>query len=214
MTGALLIVGAGGLGREVLEATRAAGATGLWRVVGFLDDAPPAERVDGVPVLGGLDDVGRYPDAHVVVCVGSATRNHMRRTVVERLALPPERYANVVHPSAVIPAATRLGNGTIVLAGVIATTPVSVGSHVTVMPGTILTHDDEVASFATFASGVRLSGGVRVGEGAYLGAGAVVREHLAIGAWATVGAGALVLEDVPPGEVWVGAPARRLRAAP
>ena len=32
------------------------------------------------------------------------------------------------------------------------------------------------------------------------------------GAWALAGMGAVVLDDVPPAEVWVGVPARRLRA--
>ncbi len=99
------------------------------------------------------------------------------------------------------------------LAHCVLTASVRVGAHVAVMPHTVLTHDDVVEDFATLAGGVRLGGAVRVGRGAYVGAGALVREHVSVGAWSLVGMGSAVLGDVPPGEVWAGAPARRLRAA-
>jgi acetyltransferase-like isoleucine patch superfamily enzyme len=101
-----------------------------------------------------------------------------------------------------------------VLAHTTLTASVRVGSHVAIMPHVTLTHDDQIEDFVTIASGVRLGGGVRVGFGAYLGAGALVREGVSIGAGALVGMGAVVLRDVPPGEVWAGSPARRLRPGP
>ena len=99
------------------------------------------------------------------------------------------------------------------LAQAVLTAAVRVGAHVAVMPQTVLTHDDVVQDFATVASGVRLGGGVRVGRGAYVGAGVLVREYAVIGDWSLLGMGSTVLGDVPPGEVWVGSPARRLRPA-
>jgi hypothetical protein len=81
------------------------------------------------------------------------------------------------------------------------------------MPQAVLTHDDDVADFVTIAAGVRLGGGTRLARGAYIGSGALIRQHTAIGAWSLVGMGSAVLGDVPPGEVWVGSPAHRLRAA-
>lgn len=47
-------------------------------------------------------------------------------------------------------------------------------------------------------------------RGASIGAGAVILPGLRIGAGAMIGAGAVVTRDVPPGETWVGNPARRL----
>lgn len=211
MTSALVVVGAGGLGREVVAAVRA--GAGDWHLAGFVDDVVPAgTEVYGLPVLGPLSDIGRWPDASVVVCVASPGRNRARRDVVHRLALPPERYASVVHPAAVLPLGSTVGAGSVVLAGVIATTPVDIGRHVIMMPATVLTHDDEIEDFSTIAAGVRLAGGVTVSEGAYVGSGALVREHVTIGPWSLVGMGSVVLEDVPAMEVWVGAPARRLRS--
>ena len=101
-----------------------------------------------------------------------------------------------------------------ILAGTVATASVVVGNHVAVMPGVILTHDDVIDDYATITSGVRLGGGVHVGTGAYLGAGILVRENVTIGPWAMIGMGSVVTHDVPAGELWLGTPARYLRAAP
>ena len=39
-----------------------------------------------------------------------------------------------------------------------------------------------------------------------------VREGVTVGVWSLVGMGSVVLRDMPPGEVWVGGPARFLRS--
>ena len=208
----LLIIGAGGFARETAQAVRDAGGTDL---LGHLDDnaALHGTEVDGVPVLGGCDLVHDLSRARVVVCVGNPRDYAARARLVRRLGLPADRYATVVHPMASVSRTSEIGPGSVLLAHCALTAAVRVGAHVAVMPQVVLTHDDVVEDCATIASGVRLGGGVRVGRGAYLGSGALIREGTTVGAWSLIGMGSAVLGDVPPGEVWVGSPARRLRAA-
>jgi sugar O-acyltransferase (sialic acid O-acetyltransferase NeuD family) len=217
LTEPLVLVGAGGFGRETAEVVRAinaAAATPRWNLLGFLDD--DRERwgtsVSGTPVLGGLDELGGLPDAAVVICAGHPGNFTSKKRIVERLALAPERYATLVHPAAVIPESCPLGVGTVVLAGVVATADVRVGAHVGLMPHVVLTHDDRLDDYVTAGAGARLAGAVHVREGAYLGSGSLIRENLTIGPWALVGMGAVVTHDVPRGEVWAGTPARYVRA--
>lgn len=222
MTVDLLIAGAGGFARETAAAVRAVcaarSAAGLgppWRLLGFLDDNPALHGThrSGLPILGGLSSLDRYPDAQVVVCVGSPRDYGVRARIVARLGLAAGRYATVVHPSASVGAGCTVGPGSVLLAQTVLTADVTVGAHVAVMPQVVLTHDDVVEAYVTIASGVRLGGGVRLAAGCYVGAGALVREGVTVGEGALVGMGSVVLRDVPPGEVWAGNPARRLRPA-
>ncbi|MGW7528389.1 acetyltransferase [Streptomyces sp. NPDC054783] len=208
----LLIVGAGGFARETAQAVRDAGE---FKLLGHVDDNPALRgtEVDGVPVLGGCELVHDLPDAQVVICVGNPRDYAARARLVRRLALPADRYATVIHPTAVVSATSEVGPGSVLLAHCVLTATVRVGAHVAVMPQVVLTHDDVVEDCATLASGVRLGGGVRLERGAYVGSGALVREGTTVGAWSLIGMGSSVLGDVPPGEVWAGSPARRLRAA-
>ena len=212
----LLIIGAGGMGRETAEAVRAINRESpAWDLLGFLDDGLAARGepviVDDLPVLGPIADVSLFPDARVVVTIGSPQNFLSRRRIVRALELSSDRYATIIHPAAVIPCSAMVGPGTVILATAVATSPVVIGAHVMVMPAVVLTHDDRVEDFATLASGVRLAGGVRIGEGAYIGAGALIREQRSIGRWALVGMGAAVTRDIPAGQVWAGIPARYLR---
>ncbi|MGE0737479.1 MAG: UDP-3-O-(3-hydroxymyristoyl)glucosamine N-acyltransferase [Alphaproteobacteria bacterium] len=56
-----------------------------------------------------------------------------------------------------------------------------------------------------------ISGSTKIGDAATLGGRVGVADHRAIGAGATLAGGAAVFQDVPPGEVWSGYPAKPLR---
>ncbi|MFF4029034.1 acetyltransferase [Streptomyces sviceus] len=211
MTG-LVIVGAGGFARETAQAVRDAGE---FELLGHLDDDPALHGtdVDGVPVLGGCDLVHDLSEARVVICVGNPRDYAARARLVRRFGLPEERYTTVIHPTAAVSSTSEIGPGSVLLAHCVLTAAVRVGAQVAVMPHVVLTHDDVVEDYATLTAGVRLGGGVRLERGAYVGSGVLVREGTTVGAWSQIGMGSAVLDDVPPGEVWVGSPARRLRAA-
>ena len=213
----LVVVGSGGFGRETVEAVRAINAERrTWDLLGFLDDDPTLHgtEIDGVPVLGPIDDARtRFESAQLVVCTGHPGNYFSRRSIVERLGLPPGRYGTVVHPAASVSTTSKVGHGSVLLAHVVATASVRIGAHVAVMPGVVFTHDDRVDDYGTFGAGVRLAGRVHVEEGAYVGSGSLVREDRTVGAWSLVGMGAVVTKDVPAAEVWAGVPARFLRSA-
>nr|WP_174267593.1 NeuD/PglB/VioB family sugar acetyltransferase [Nocardioides zeae] len=204
----MLVVAAGGLGREVASIAE---DRGEHATIAFVDDDPRlwGHHVSGRPVVGGLEVVVERTDAAVVVCAGSGAA---RRRIVDRLTLlgvDPERFARVVDPG-VRWAPWVVGPGSVVLAGAVLTTDVEIDDHVVVMPHVTLTHDVVVESFATLCAGVSLGGGVRVGGGALLGMNASVREGVRIGSDAVLGMGSVLLEDLPPGETWAGIPAHPL----
>ena len=211
----LVVIGAGGFARETAEAVRQLNeVTNTFELRGYLDDDPVLHGclVDGLPVLGSTSALASMPAAQCVVCVGNPRDPAARHRVVERLGLPEDRFATVVHPTVVLPRDARVGAGSVLLAGVVLTAAVTVGRHVAVMPHVVCTHDDVIEDFATLGAGVRLAGHVRVGAGAYVGSGALVREGLTVGSCALVGMGSVVLHNVPAGQTWAGVPARRLLA--
>jgi sugar O-acyltransferase (sialic acid O-acetyltransferase NeuD family) len=214
--GDLVLVGAGGFGRETAEAIRVLNGHGAaWRLLGYLDDDPRqcGKLVEGAPILGGRDALSLMPRVSVVVCTGRPSDYTSRLRIVAALGLPPERYATIVHPAAAVSQSCLIGHGSVLLAHVAVTAAAHIGAHVAIMPHVTITHEDLIEDFVTIASGARIGGGARICRGAYLGAGAIIGEHRTVGEFSLVGMGAVVTRDIPPREVWAGVPARRIRAA-
>ena len=80
--GDLVLIGAGGFGRETAQAVHALNGAGA--------------------VLGGKDLIGELPDASFVVCTGRPGDYVSRLRIVADLDLAPERFATIVHPSAAV----------------------------------------------------------------------------------------------------------------
>ena len=216
MTTPLVLVGAGGFGRETVELIRAINTVDpTWDLLGFVDDSPDLAGTErsGLPVLGPIEWLHANPNAHATLCLGSPSTNGLRRAVARRLDLPSDRYATLVHPAAVISPSVEIGVGTVVHATTVCTADIVLGSHVEIMPAVVLTHDDLVGDFVTFGAGARVAGGVTIEDEVYVGSGACIREGLSVGAGALVGMGSVVTRSIPAGEVWAGSPARRLHSS-
>ena len=193
----LLLIGAGGLAREVLEITRLLQGT---TVSGILDDNETliGTSISGVPVLGKI----------VLICVANSKNPRRRLEIANQINIDPDRYFLAIHPTASIGASVKIGRGTIILSMCSVTADVVIGQHCVIMPNVVMTHDDIIGNGTTFGAGCTISGNVVIGEGAYIGSGAHVRERLQIGSGSVVGMGSSVLRDVPSNEVWAGSPAR------
>lgn len=205
----VVIFGAGGLGREVLETVRALAAVGHDIVcVGFAIDPGFAvpEAIGGLPVRCGLEAYLGQPDLHFVIALGEPAAR--RRAALTVSGAVGSRFANVIHPAATIGAIGSIGAGTMVLGPASITTEVTIGSHVLINPMASVAHDCVLADFATLSPAVALAGGVLVGEGAELGTGAVVLPRQKIGRWSRIGAGAVVTRPVTANTTVVGVPAR------
>ena len=208
----LVIIGAVGTCLDIAEA---AAASGAFTVRGFLDDGLPSGHMTpyGLPVLGGTADVSRFPDALFVNGIGSPASYRAKPGFVDRLGLPLERFATVIHPTSVVSATARLEPGCAILAQCSIGSGVCVGAHTVMLQQCVIGHDSRIGAHSIFAAGVVVSGSVDIGCNCYLGAGAAIRNGMRIGAGALVGVGSAVVSNIPAAEVWYGNPARCGRGA-
>lgn len=214
MTIRLAILGAGGFAREVLDVVEAINAVApqAFHVEGFVSEraADWGQVLNGVPVVGDWAwfDAARRRDVQVVCGIGNPA---VRKRVIGRSAQLGLRYATLVHPRATLTRWVKLGEGSIVTAGVVLTNNIEVGVHVHLNLNVTVGHDAVLGDFCTVAPGVNVSGNVTVGEGCDLGTGAAIIQKLTIGAWSVVGAGAVVNKDLPANCTAVGVPAKVIK---
>ena len=211
--GPVVIIGAGGLGREVLEILKARNRiTPAYNILGFIDDNKEikGKTVNRYQTLGGLDWLeGKASDGLSCICaIGACVA---RKKVVQRLQEMGMNFCNAIHPSVVMGDFIELGRGVIIGAGSVLTVNIKIEDHVFINKSCSIGHDVTIGRYCTINTSATVSGGSRLDEGVYVGAGATLIQEVSVGSWATIGAGAAVIGDIPDGVVAVGVPARPIK---
>jgi sugar O-acyltransferase (sialic acid O-acetyltransferase NeuD family) len=195
----VILQGGGEHARVVLDTLLATGAEVL-----ALFDPKYSGELFGIPQLGKYDP-GFTPEAKAVVAIGD---NALRREVARQTC---HAFTVVIHPTAVASRFCQIGEGSMLLHGVIVQARVQVGKHVIINTGACIDHDCSLADYVHIAPGCTLCGTVQVGEGTLVGAGSVILPGIKIGNWSVIGAGSVVTRNVPDGVVVAGNPARLFR---
>jgi sugar O-acyltransferase (sialic acid O-acetyltransferase NeuD family) len=214
MTTPLIVIGAGGFGREaldVVEAINGSSATPEFEVLGVIDSGPSDVNLRrlaarGIAWLGTFDELSSIDSAAVRYLIGIGNPE-VRQRVDRDLTSRGFEAATVVHPSASIGSASVIGAGSVVCGGVQLSTNVKLGRHVHVNPNATVGHDTELENHVSINPAAVISGDVVVESGSLIGAGAVVLQGLRVGRASTVGASACVTRDVAVGAVVKGVPA-------
>ncbi|HEX4123132.1 MAG TPA: hypothetical protein VHY37_00275, partial [Tepidisphaeraceae bacterium] len=111
----LIIVGAGGHGKVVLDIVRAAG---VHKAVGFVDaDTTLAGKtVAGLPVMGPMNVLLKLRQQGVRQAIVAIGDNRTRLRYAEMLRGQGFELANAIHPSAVVAESARLGRNVVIAA--------------------------------------------------------------------------------------------------
>ncbi|AWB96949.1 acetyltransferase [Agromyces badenianii] len=210
----VVVVGAGGFGREVLdvlEALNEGSPAARYVVDGVIDDSPSELNLSrladrGYRYLGSLDEyLARGGAARYVIGIGAP---QIRARVVMKIGDRLSPIDPIVHPKANFGSRVTLGAGSVVCAGVSMTTNISSGDHVHVNPNVSVGHDSMLGDYVSLNPGCAISGDVVIGDRVLVGTTAAILQGLTIGADAVVGAVACVTRDVAVGQTVIGVPAR------
>jgi sugar O-acyltransferase (sialic acid O-acetyltransferase NeuD family) len=205
----VVILGAGGFGREVLDIFVAENrASKKWEILGFVDDDVElhGKVLNGYPVLGSFDWF-KTIDPKEIKVIAAVGDNRVRRKVVDKAKERGLEFCSVIHPTVTLTPFVTFGEGVIATAGVIFTNQISVGNHVIINLDVTIGHDTVIEDFVNLNPGVHINGNNRIEEGAYIGSGAVTIQDISIGKWSIVGAGAVVVKNIPDRVLAVGVPA-------
>lgn len=199
----LLVIGAGGHAKVVIDAALDAG----FEIAGVVGEPGGRSEVLGLPVSHSCEGIAA--DGFIVAIGDNAARS---RAFEEHIAagLTP---ISVIHPSAVISSRATIGAGTFAAAGAIVNVDAVIGLDAILNTGCTVDHDCVVGDHALIGPTASLCGGCRVGAGTLLGAGASLIPGTSVGDWSVVGAGSAVVTDIADRTVSAGVPARPLTAS-
>lgn len=208
----ILIYGAGGHAKAVMEMVQAIGAH---QIAGILDDNPAlaGKSVLGIPVLGGRGLLALLREKGLMLAangVGGILDIAVRVRLFELQESAGFSFPALAHPRATVEASASLSDGVQVFANAYVGSSTVLHPRCMVNTGAIVSHDCEIGRYTHIAPGAMLAGHVHVGERSLVGMGVTTAIGIKIGNGVRIGNGAVVYADVPDktivpaGKVWAG----------
>lgn len=202
--GNLLILGAGGQGKVVLDCAL---RMNCFEKISFLDDNKVEENILGHPVIGKIqafpDFKAEYQQAFVAI-----GNNSYRLKLIDELIAIGYDIPIMIHPSAVISPYAEIGKGAIILPGAILNVGCKVGKGVIVNTSVVVEHDCRIADGVHLSPMAKMGGDVSIGEKTWVCIGATLTNGIKIGKNCVVAAGAVVIGDVEDQATVFGIPAK------
>lgn len=185
---------------------------GTFEILGYTDNKDRGPLL-GMPYLGNDEMLPGFKKQYSHLCavlgIGYLGEGDMRQRLVENLRALGVTIPTIISPQAVINEEVKIGEGTVVMDGVVVNSGTRIGKYVIINTRASIDHDCEIGDFTHIAPGVTLSGGVKVGIHSFVGVGATVVQYKTVGDQCIIGAGAVVTTDCLESGVYVGIPARR-----
>lgn len=177
----LLLVGAGGFGRVVLEH-----ASALYDCA-FLDDGD-ATIVDGVHVIGKASEMASfYPEYKLLlVTIGN---NKLRERLYTEAAAIGFAFPNIIHPSAYISPRAHIGSGCVILNNAVVQNNATCGDGCILNPGVELHHDSMIGSYCLIYTNSVVRSLTNVGDRVWIGSTATVLTSSVVPDDTTIGDG-------------------------
>ena len=203
----IIIVGAGGFGREVLQWARHAWPEHVHKFAGFVSADPT--KLDGhapsLPILGSPNDFELRPTDGFVLGIGIP---RIRRVVAEQLEARGARFLTLIHPTAIVADTAVIGPGSVICPYAVVSDAVRLGRCVLVNYHASLGHDAEAGDFAVLSPYATLGGYAAVGSDVFLAIHVTVGPNVTLGEGTIVSANSSALAPTPAGSFVFGVPGR------
>ena len=182
------LIGGGGFAREIKS------HIGDPKIKCFVDDEYWKENDDYIFPLSKFDPK-KYK---VIVAIGDPKD---RFDMIQRLP-KDTKYFKFIHPSAqILGKDTFIGEGSIICAGCILTTNITIGKHAHLNLQTTIGHDCRI----------KVSGNCKIYDCVYVGTNASIKEKISIHSLVTIGMNGAVVKHIEEPGTYVGVPVKKLK---
>ena len=204
----LVIVGAGGCGREVLQWAKDINKKEQrWNIKGFIDDDLNAldGKVCDVPVLSSINDYQIEEEDEFVCCIGNSK---VRKEVVARLKMKGAHFGTLIHPNAIIADSSTLGEGVIIYPFAIISDNAVIGDGCIINMYSSVAHDSVLGEYCTISAHCDITGMCKLGACVFMGTTSNVVPGTKIGNDVYICAGSTVMGRVRKEMKVLGNPAK------
>ena len=204
----MLIIGAKGFAKEVLEILHQNGQTENLCFYDDVNDDLPGKLFGQFPILRTIGEAKTYfsqTSNQFVLGIGNP---FLRKKLCDKFESIGGELSTVISKNAEIGSFdNNVGNGVIVTSGVIITNSITIKKGALINLNCTIGHDTIIGEYVEICPNVNISGHCTIDDGVFIGTSATILPKVHIGKNSVVAAGAVVTKDVPSNVMVAGIPA-------
>ena len=208
----IVIVGAGGCGRELYEMVPETYAPEEYRVKGFLSDYPkdldafPAIK-NVAPIIGTIKDYVPQENDRFVLALGTPQD---RKNIALALKSRGAKFISLIHPLARVSPTAQIGEGVVVYPFAMINTGVRVGECCLFNAYSGCGHDAVVGAYSVLAPSAGVLGYAQTGECCFLSTHAMLAPKKKLGDGGVIAANSAALRNAPNDALVMGVPGKNM----
>lgn len=207
----LIIVGAGGFGRELHSMLWDCFSQDQFAFKGFLADSP-TDLSDALgPVLDSPNDYHPQSDDRFLLAIGSMPA---REAVITAIRAHGGEFVSFIHPLAYVAATSSIATGAVIYPHAVVSNRAELGEFVHLNYYASAGHDTRIGRCCLLAPYATLNGMTTLEDYVYLSTHATVVVGRRVGTYSKVSANSTVQHDVPPRSLVFGVPGKITRMSP
>ena len=204
----MLIIGAKGFAKEVLEILHQNGQTENLCFYDDVNDDLPEKLFGQFPVLRTIEEAKTYfnqTSNKFILGIGNPKHRAMLSDKFEKLG---GELSTIVSKNAEVGSFDNsIEKGVIVTSGVIITNSITIKKGALINLNCTIGHDTTIGEYVEICPNVNISGHCVIDDGVFIGTSATILPKVHIGKNSVVAAGAVVNKDVPANVMVAGIPA-------
>lgn len=176
-----------------------------------LDDHSHGDSICGYPIICGVREAyekfKKYEDVKIFFELYRLDIIPERAQLLRSLQIPDDKFANFIHPTALVGHTCKLGIGNVILANVVVNNCAVIGNFNHILSGALVGHDVVVGDNNYIAAHTCLGAHLELGNSNFIGLNSSIRNDIKIGDGTYIGMSSNVTKSLPDGVVAYGNPA-------
>lgn len=205
----IIIIGAGGFGREVYIWAKDSFFKDQYRIKGFLDNNPKIlnnYNMD-VGIIGNLDNYEVENQDRFIFAIGDVD---IKKHLIIKLKKKGAKFITLIHPTAIVVSTARIGEGVIICPFCLVSDNVRLDDFVMMNAYSSCGHDARIGKYCILSSYAAMAGFAVLEDEVFLGLHATIIPGKRVCCKSKVSANSVVMRDVPPNKMVFGVPGKAI----
>lgn len=205
----IIIIGAGGFGREVYLWAKDAFPQNQYEIKGFLDDNPKIlDNYDmDVGIIGNLNGYEIKNKDRFLFAIGDIDT---KKDIVVKFKKKGTQFLTLIHPTAIVANTVKIGEGVIICPFVTVSDHAQISDFVMMNLYSTCGHDVKIGKYCILSPYAILNGFVTLEDEVFLGTHSTVIPYKKVGYKSKISANSVVMRDVPPNKIVFGVPGKAI----